>query len=170
MSTSQIGRFKVLLESRLEALWDRVRNRNAIAIENTADTMDEVRLAEDRDLAIQILGRDFAEIRLVEAALTRIEEGAYGYCLRCDEPIRVNRLCVMPHATFCITCQEAAEHHGFRESSVHEVPTSPAHLERSEKLILESGPNPGGSLGGLPDRRVRIVCESSQLDNRRRCS
>src|ERR1039457_5383657 len=95
MDTCEIERFKVLLESRLEALWDRVRNRNAIAIENTADTMDEVRLAEERDLAIQILGRDFAEIRLVEAALTRIEEGAYGYCLRCDEPIRVNRLCVM---------------------------------------------------------------------------
>ena len=111
MDTCEIERFKVLLESRLEALWDSVRNRNAIAIENTADTMDEVRLAEERDLAIQILGRDVAEIRLVEAALTRIEDGAYGSCINCDEPIRSNRLGVMPHARFCITCQEAAEYH-----------------------------------------------------------
>lgn len=144
MDKSQIERFKAMLESRIEALWDRVQNRNAIAIENTADTMDEVRLAEERDLAIQILGRDFAEIRLVEAALARIKEGAYGYCLRYDEPIRANRLCIMPHATFCITCQEAAEHHGFGESDLPEAPASPAHLERSEKPILQSGPNPGG--------------------------
>ena len=109
MDKSQIEGFKVKLESRLAALWERVRNRNTIAIENTADTMDEVRLAEERDLAIQILGRDFAEARLVEAALTRIEEGAYGFCLRCEEKIGSNRLRAMPHARFCVTCQEAAE-------------------------------------------------------------
>jgi len=160
MDTCEIERFKVLLESRLEALWGRVRNRNAIAIENTADTMDEVRLAEERDLAIQILGRDVAEIRLVEAALTRIEDGAYGSCLHCDEPIRSNRLGVMPHARFCITCQEAAEHHGFRESSLHEAPPSPAHLGRSERPILQSGPSPGGPrrLARPPrSNRARIV-------------
>ena len=160
MDTCEIERFKVLLESRLEALWDRVRNRNAIAIENTADTMDEVRLAEERDLAIRILGRDVGEIRLVEAALTRIEDGAYGSCLQCDEPIRSNRLCVMPHATFCITCQEAAEHHGFRESSLHEAPPSPAHLGRSERPTLQSGPSPGGprQFARSPrSKRARIV-------------
>jgi len=56
MDKSQIERFKVMLESRIEALWDRARNRDTIAIENTADTMDEVRLAEERDLAIQNSG------------------------------------------------------------------------------------------------------------------
>jgi hypothetical protein len=45
MDKSQIERFKVMLESRIEELWDRARNRKAIAIENTADTMYEVRLA-----------------------------------------------------------------------------------------------------------------------------
>ena len=161
MDKSQIERFKVMLESRIEALWDRVRNRNAIAIENTADTMDEVRLAEERDLAIQILGRDFAEIRLVEAALARIEDGAYGFCLRCDEPISSNRLRVMPHAAFCVNCQEAAEHDGFSEFSLHEAQASPVHLGHSEKPILSEGSNPGRTSASLRDRRVRIVRESS---------
>ena len=145
MDKSQIERFKVMLESRIEALWDRARNRDAIAIENAADTMDEVRLAEERDLAIQILGRDFAETRLVKAALARIEEGAYGFCLRCDEPIGSNRLRAMPHARFCVTCQEAAEHDGFSDLSLFEGSTSPVRLEHSEKLIRQSGAAPGGT-------------------------
>ena len=144
MDKSQIERFKIMLESRIEALWDRAPNRNAIAIENAADTMDEVRLAEERDLAIQLLGRDFAETRLVKAALARIEEGVYGFCLRCDEPIGSNRLRAIPHATFCVTCQEATEHDGFSELSLFEGATSPVRLGHVEKLIRQSGAAPGG--------------------------
>ena len=84
MNTSEIKRFKIMLESRLAALWGRARNRNTIAIENTADTMDEVRLAEERDLAIQILGRDFAELRLVEAA----RSSHRGWIVRLLSPMR----------------------------------------------------------------------------------
>ena len=105
----------------------RVRNRNAIAIENTADTMDEVRLAEERDLAIQILGRDFADF--VSWRQRCPHRGwIYGLCLRCDETIRSNRLRVMPHAAFCVTCQEAAERDGFSELSLPEGATSTVRL------------------------------------------
>ena len=120
MDTSYIKNVRVMLESRRDALSKRVHNRNAIAVENTADVMDEVRLAEERDLATRILEREFADIRRVESALTRITNGTYGFCLRCDETISLNRLRVMPHAAFCVNCQEAAERDGAREVSVHE--------------------------------------------------
>lgn len=149
MNVSEIDRFKVMLESRLEALWDRVRNRDTITIENTADTMDEVRLAEERDLAIQILGRDFTELRLVEAALARIKDGTYGSCLRCEEPIKSNRLCVMPHAALCVACQEEAEQPGMSEFSPPEAATSTARPEPSKSTILS---NPG-----RPPRLARPV-------------
>jgi DnaK suppressor protein len=112
MDTSRINKLRGILESRRDSLSERVQNRNAIAIENAADVMDEVRLAEERDLATRILERDFTDIRLVEAALTRIEDGTYGFCLRCDETISWNRLRVMPDAAFCVNCQEAAERDG----------------------------------------------------------
>jgi RNA polymerase-binding transcription factor DksA len=72
MDTSHIKRARIMLESRRDVLSKRVHNRNAIAVESTADTMDEVRLAEERDLATRLLERDFTDIRLVDAALTRI--------------------------------------------------------------------------------------------------
>ena len=65
--------------------------------------MDEVRLAEERDLATRILERDFADIRLVEAALTRIEDGTYGPCLRCDETISCESSA--RHAACCVLRQ-----------------------------------------------------------------
>jgi DnaK suppressor protein len=124
MDRGHIKRVRAMLESQRDALSRRLHSRNAIAVEKAADIMDEVGLAEERDLATRILERDFADIRLVEAALTRIKNGTYGLCLRCDETINLNRLRVMPHAAFCVNCQEAAERDGAYEVSVHEDVTS----------------------------------------------
>lgn len=120
MDSIQIKTFRVILENRRDIFSERVHNRNAIAIENTADIMDEVRCAEERNLATRILEHDFAELRLVKAALARIEEGTYGFCLRCDEAISWDRLHVMPQAAFCVICQEASELDEFSEFSLHE--------------------------------------------------
>ena len=81
MDIRHIKRVRAMLESQRDALSRRLHSRNAIAVEKAADTMDEVGLAEERDLATRILERDFADIRLVEAALTRIKNGTYGLCL-----------------------------------------------------------------------------------------
>ena len=119
MNKIQIERLKVILESRHEELSGGVRHRDKIAIEKAADLMDEVQLAEERDLAIQLLDHDFAEIRLVEKALARIEEGTYGSCLRCDEAIHWKRLRVVPHAAFCIACQDRTDHAGFSDFNLN---------------------------------------------------
>lgn len=48
-------------------------------------------------------------LRKISAALSRIESGDYGYCLKCDEPISVARLEVDPSASLCINCASLAE-------------------------------------------------------------
>src|SRR2546428_2387730 len=45
----------------------------------------------------------------VEEALTRVEDGTYGRCLRCGNPIDFARLKVLPYATLCIRCKELEE-------------------------------------------------------------
>ena len=44
------------------------------------------------------------EVRMIEAALDRIEEGSYGFCVRCGEPIGDERLDVVPATPFCRDC------------------------------------------------------------------
>jgi len=48
-------------------------------------------------------------LRRVEAALRRIEEGDYGYCLECGETIAAARLDIDPSAQLCIRCASALE-------------------------------------------------------------
>jgi RNA polymerase-binding transcription factor DksA len=40
----------------------------------------------------------------VEAALARLEEGAYGWCVICLEPIHGDRLRLRPQASHCVMC------------------------------------------------------------------
>ncbi|MFN3544166.1 MAG: TraR/DksA family transcriptional regulator [Thiobacillus sp.] len=49
------------------------------------------------------------ENRRLLAAWTRLVEGGYGVCCRCDEPIPKDRLEADPGAPFCAECQEALE-------------------------------------------------------------
>lgn len=48
------------------------------------------------------------EIGSVKRALARIEDGTYGECMRCGEPIAPERLEVRPEAALCIDCARSA--------------------------------------------------------------
>ena len=54
--------------------------------------------------------RDLDELRQVKAALQRLDEGTYGDCADCGEPIALGRLMVQPAALCCAPCQAAREH------------------------------------------------------------
>jgi len=47
-----------------------------------------------------------AQVRLMSAALDRIAAESYGHCARCCGEIGMVRLKALPHAVFCIPCQE----------------------------------------------------------------
>ncbi len=57
----------------------------------------------------EINRRRAQELGRIAAALRRIDEGDYGYCLNCDEPIARGRLQVDPTAGLCIQCATGAE-------------------------------------------------------------
>ena len=68
-------------------------------------TADQNRLQVTRVLTLA------AETALseIDAALQRLEEGSYGICERCTEPIRWERLEVLPMSRLCTPCQYLAE-------------------------------------------------------------
>ena len=50
-----------------------------------------------------------AEMKDVEGALHRLDDGTYGDCVDCGEPIPLQRLLVLPAALRCTACQTAGE-------------------------------------------------------------
>ena len=109
MTKTEMKRFKKILEDRQAELAQVLRKRDAIAIEKSADALDEVQHAAERELAIQNLDRESNLLRLVKLALRRVEEGTYGTCMHCEEDINPRRLAAVPWAPYCIACQEAAD-------------------------------------------------------------
>src|ERR1019366_3042605 len=117
MSRSEIERYRAILEAKKKELSFGLRSREDIAIEKTADTMDEVQFAGERDLAISNLDRESKLLQSIRSALARIEDGSYGVCLQCDTQINPKRLRVVPLARFCVCCQEESGRHGFESDT-----------------------------------------------------
>lgn len=53
--------------------------------------------------------RQQAMLRNIEAALQRIDDGSYGLCIDCDEPIAVKRLEFDPTVSRCVSCESKRE-------------------------------------------------------------
>ena len=109
MIKSEINKFKKIMETKQAELEKIVRNRDAIAIEKSADALDEVQHASERELAIRNLDRESNLLRSVRLALRRIEDGSFGTCLHCEEDISPKRVAAVPWAANCIQCQELAD-------------------------------------------------------------
>ena len=64
---------------------------------------------EGREMTFQLTSRDRNDLRRIEDALFRINEGTYGACESCEKKISLKRLQTLPFAALCIDCQEEAE-------------------------------------------------------------
>jgi DnaK suppressor protein len=107
--SNELGGIQEILQQK-EAELDRVlRKRDGIAIEKSADQMDEIQYATERELAIRNVDRESHLLRQVKAALGRIHNGSFGTCAECESAINPRRLAALPWALLCIQCQEASD-------------------------------------------------------------
>lgn len=84
---------------------DQMRSRE----ESVADTEDMSTQNSNSHQQLSILEvRNQMRLQL-DAALQRLEEGAYGLCEDCQKPISEERLKALPFARRCIDCQRHAE-------------------------------------------------------------
>jgi RNA polymerase-binding transcription factor DksA len=104
-ATIDTAHFKKILERRLAYLENR--------LENIEDQLDDPRSRDWEENASEAEGDEVMEglglsgqqeIKAIQAALTRIEEGTYGECVKCGEEISVERLESVPHTPFCRKC------------------------------------------------------------------
>jgi DnaK suppressor protein len=61
---------------------------------------------QSQAMAAEVERRRELEVARIESALERIEQGEYGYCVSCGEPIAPRRLELDPATPFCLSCAE----------------------------------------------------------------
>ncbi len=83
--------------------------------ESLIDDLDPKDLADiaaddiDRKTLEALNEQDIKRMRLIDSALSRINNGRYGLCMRCGKKIKRERLEAIPYALMCIDCKNSDE-------------------------------------------------------------
>ena len=96
---------KCELDARLVDLQARLSNiKKDVTQAHSGDSAEQAQEREN-DEVVDAIGNETAlSISIIQAALDRIENGTYGACDQCGEPIARARLKVIPEATRCLNC------------------------------------------------------------------
>ncbi len=113
MRKREIERFKKMLEERRQAIIDAAEaaREEGMAVD-TSDLPDEVDLASTeagQTLNMRLRDRELVLLKKIDKALKKMDEGEFGTCTRCGDPISVKRLEARPVADLCINCKEELE-------------------------------------------------------------
>lgn len=104
---------KILLEEK-----ERILNNSKHALKHelavsSDDLPDETDLAANeinQNLVFKLRDRERQLLSKIDEALARMEEGTFGTCLDCEEPIEPRRLEARPVSELCVACKEKQEH------------------------------------------------------------
>lgn len=69
---------------------------------------DQAQISHDEFISLRLNTLDYAQFRLIQEALDRLNSGEYGLCLACEEPIAPKRLTAVPWARYCLRCEDGA--------------------------------------------------------------
>jgi DnaK suppressor protein len=112
MSRDQLDHFRGILSNWKRDLMeevDRTMSHMKDEAANPPDPNDRATLESEFALELRTRDRERKLIRKIDEALSRIDDGSYGYCVETGEPIGVKRLEARPVATLCIEAQERRE-------------------------------------------------------------
>ena len=63
----------------------------------------------DRKMIEAVGAQELKRLRMIDAALTRIQQGRYGLCIKCNVKIPQQRMEALPYALMCVECKSAEE-------------------------------------------------------------
>ena len=113
MDQKLVNKFKkLLLEEKQRVMNNSRKNLDDIKVD-TDDLPDETDLAASevsQTLAFKLRDRERLLLAKIDEALMKIEDGTFGTCEDCEEPIEARRLEARPVSTLCIACKEREEH------------------------------------------------------------
>jgi len=119
MDTAALDRFRELLLAMKRAAADAVdarlhgdgehRHDEAGLPRHIDETDDDAAAETQRQADVTHLARTATALHDIESALARIDDGGYGLCVDCEEPIDLRRLQAQPAALRCATCQQLFE-------------------------------------------------------------
>ena len=99
-----------------DAMRDQVRNLSSSALTSTRQPGEELAdIGSDnfnQEMGLRLLTEEERKLLLIEEALERLDDRAFGRCIDCDKKIGAGRLAAIPYAKLCVECKEKREERG----------------------------------------------------------
>ena len=73
------------------------------------DPLDRATIEDCRNGMYRIRSRESRLIKKIKSSLKAIDDGTYGICQDCEEPIAIERLKARPVTSYCIACKSRRE-------------------------------------------------------------
>lgn len=111
MNAEQMAFFRGLLTNMQREILDNASNTSEHLREHQAepDVADQASIEEENALELRTRDRERKLLRKVQEAISRIDDGSYGYCEETGEAIGIPRLLARPTATLTIDAQSRRE-------------------------------------------------------------
>ena len=111
MNEAQLAFFRSRLEQLREELLKNAEQTSEHLRETVVvpDPADRATIEEEYALELRTRDRERKLLKKIEQALSRIENGEYGWCEETGEPIGVQRLIARPTATLSLEAQQRRE-------------------------------------------------------------
>lgn len=81
-----------------------------LSTDDLADESDHAAAVIQQGVALEVLERERMLLLEIDNALSKFEDGSYGYCEDTGEPIELGRLEAQPWTRYCVEAAEAREH------------------------------------------------------------
>ena len=108
-----IDRFKKLLLKEREQIMGDVKqiheSSQEVGQDGIQDIGDEAANVYNKQILLTLNENERLRVKEVDEALDRMENGTYGICEECGEPIGLKRLEVKPVAKYCVPCKTKLE-------------------------------------------------------------
>jgi DnaK suppressor protein len=113
LTKKELKKFQELLEDKRKVVLERARQMLSEGMVLDAnDLPDEMDLASSeyiQSFEFRLRGREKSLLTKLDHALKKIEDGSFGICEICEEPIGKKRLEARPETSLCIKCKEDQE-------------------------------------------------------------
>ena len=108
MNKRELEKFRKILLRQLKELEGKVEGKVEhldISANHFPDPTDLAAAESDRNFDIRVKDRERKLILKIKDALARVDDGSFGICEDCGEPIGTKRLEARPVTTLCIDCK-----------------------------------------------------------------
>jgi len=112
MDAKELEYFRNKLLQKQNSLMETVHKTEGYGREEDRNIQDIADMAVESYTKEFLFGKSAGDrliIQQISEALLRIEDGSYGLCIHCDNPIKRKRLEAVPWASYCIECQDLKE-------------------------------------------------------------